>query len=355
MLKSMLPSLPSLPKIIKITNEFGDITSSEFAAQYFEKDSKLFDLFSRFSYPDMSTIFVATALSGVFRDIWTVKGGLQSWANILAQHFTGQGGDLQLKTHVDRIITKNKAVVGVTCQDIFYEADYVISAADYKRTFLKLLDDKSLIPVETWDNIENAAVSEGFFTVYLVLNMPGEQFTKHMQHSHVYSLDFKPGYDIYNPDDHEFFEKTAFYLYSPSMMDARLAPRGQSSLMIQCRVPHHWMENWGGGNKATYSELKERAMDILIDRASGMIPGLKDHIKFKDAATPLTYERYTENTDGASSAWSWNPKKAFFKNAIGTYVKTPVKNLYIGSSWAMQVGGVPGAISAAYECVKNIR
>jgi phytoene dehydrogenase-like protein len=31
-------------------------------------------------------------------------------------------------------------------------------------------------------------------------------------------------------------------------------------------------------------------------------------------------------------------------------IKTPVKNLYIGSCWATQMGGVPGALSAAYRC-----
>ncbi|WP_041700816.1 hypothetical protein [Clostridium kluyveri] len=36
-------------------------------------------------------------------------------------------------------------------------------------------------------------------------------------------------------------------------------------------------------------------------------------------------------------------------------IKTPVKNLYIGSCWAMQIGGVPGALVAAYQCAKKIK
>jgi phytoene dehydrogenase-like protein len=35
-------------------------------------------------------------------------------------------------------------------------------------------------------------------------------------------------------------------------------------------------------------------------------------------------------------------------------IKTPIKNLYIGSCWAIQIGGVPGAISAAQACAKAI-
>jgi phytoene dehydrogenase-like protein len=36
-------------------------------------------------------------------------------------------------------------------------------------------------------------------------------------------------------------------------------------------------------------------------------------------------------------------------------IETPVKNLYIGSCWAMQIGGVPGALAAAYQCAKKIK
>ncbi len=61
------------------------------------------------------------------------------------------------------------------------------------------------------------------------------------------------------------------------------------------------------------------------------------------------------NTDGASSAWSWNPKKKFYKNTMSVNIETPVKSLYIGSCWAMQIGGVPGALAAAYQCAKKIK
>jgi hypothetical protein len=75
-------------------------------------------------------------------------------------------------------------------------------------------------------------------------------------------------------------------------------------------------------------------------------------VEFKDAATPLTYERYTHNTNGASSAWSWNPQNKFYKNILKSYVDTPVKNLLIGSCRSSQIGGIPGA---AYGCVKRIK
>ncbi len=355
MLKTLVPYILNGPKLMKLSKQYGNITSSEFAARYFEKDSKLFRLFSGFGYPDMPTMFVGASLSGMFADYWTVKGGMQSWADILAEDFRKSGGDLQLNSYVDKIITKNGAAVGVSCKNTVYDADYIISAGDYKKTLLKLLDDKSLLPRELEDDVGRAAVSEGFCTVYLGLNMSNEELSKHMKAPHVFVFDHKPGYDIYNSEDAEFFSKTSVSLYSPSMVNPQHAPEGKSSLMLQTIVPYHWMNNWGGGDKEVYRQLKEKAMDAMIDSASRLIPGLQECIAYKDAATPLTYERFTHNTDGASSAWSWNPKKKFYKNAMSVNIETPVKNLYIGSCWAMQIGGVPGAIAAAYQCTKKIK
>ncbi|MFX4261000.1 phytoene desaturase family protein [Pelotomaculum propionicicum] len=355
MFTSMLPNILSTPKWIRLAKQYGDMTSSEFAARYFEKDSKLFNIFKGFGYPDEPAMMVGSGLWGIFSELWTVKDGMQSWADILAENFRKLGGDMKLKSYVDRIITKDGAAAGVSCNNTVYNADYVISAGDYKKTFQKLLDDKSLIPHKLRNSIDRAAVSEGYFTVYLGLNMSNDELGKHMKVPNVMVFNNKPGCDIFNSEDSEFFSKKSADLYSPSMINPKLAPAGKSSLMLHTKVPYRWMNNWGGGDREVYGQLKEKAMEAMIDSASRLIPGLKDCIEYKDAATPLTYERFTHNSDGASSAWSWNPKKKFYKSGMSVNIETPVKNLYIGSCWAVQIGGVPGAVYAAYQCAKKIK
>jgi len=46
---------------------------------------------------------------------------------------------------------------------------------------------------------------------------------------------------------------------------------------------------------------------------------------------------------------------SFYEKFMRTHIKTPVRNLYIGSCWANQIGGIPGAISAARKCVEEIK
>lgn len=344
-----------LAKVMSLFKKYAKTTVPEFTAVYFDKGSKPYRFLKIVAYPDMAASILGGAILTFFEDYWTVKTGMQSWADVLAENFKSLGGELRLRTKVDKIITKDGTAVGVSSKGKDYRADYVISASDYKKTFLKLLDDRALIPLKLKEKIERAPVSESFFTAYLGLNLPQEKMKEYLKIPHVFYSDDNPDANIHNSSDESFFEKTWIMLYSPSLMNAKLAPLGKSSLMIQAMAPHRWMNNWGGGDRETYKQLKDKVKNALIDKASVVIPDLRKYIEFDDAATPLTYERYTHNTDGASSAWSWNPNKRFYEKFMGIHIKTPVKNLYIGSCWANQIGGVPGAIHAALECVKKIK
>jgi phytoene dehydrogenase-like protein len=344
-----------LARLIRLFQKYANKTLPEFTSAYFDRNSSLYRLLKGTGYPDMGAAILGGAMLSFFEDYWTVRTGMQSWADVLAENFKRLGGELRLRAKVEKIITQNGAAVGVACDGKDYKADYVLSAGDYKKTFLRLLDNPALIPAELKQKIENAPVSESFFTVYLGLDIPQEKMKEHMKIPHVYYHADNPEADIHNSGDDHFFEKTWIMLYSPSLMNPDLAPQGKSSLMIQAMSPYKWMNNWGGGNREVYKQLKGKAQSALIDKALALIPDLRNRIEFADAATPLTYERYSNNTDGASSAWSWNPRKKFHKNIMQAQIKTPVKNLFISSCWSVQIGGVPSAIQAALECAKRIR
>jgi phytoene dehydrogenase-like protein len=343
-----------LLSFMSLYRKYDKMTIRDFTARFFPKDSKLYLFFNNIGYPDMSASIIPGAYLSFLGDYWAVTGGMQSWADALAVNFRDLDGELKLNSAVEKIRTQNGAAVGVTSQGKDHDADFVISACDYKKTFLKLLDDPSLLPASVREKIENAAVSEGVFTVYLGLKISNDQLRKYLKAPHCSFHDDQPEADIQNSRDEKYFEKTSIGLYSPSLHDPNLAPTGKSSLMIQVMTPYRWLNNWGGGDPAQYLTLKERIKKTLIAKAALVIPNLGKYIEFEDAATPLTYERYTGNTDGATSAWSWKPNKRFYKNIMSTKIDTPVRKLLIGSCWSGQIGGVPGAIGAAYACAKKI-
>jgi phytoene dehydrogenase-like protein len=342
-------------KMLGLYNKYRNVTMGQFMNKYFAEDSNLYRFWTRMVYPDTAAWMIGGAIVSFISDYWTVKGGMQSWADALADNFRAAGGELRLNTCIDRIVTDKGKATGVAKGQDVWPADYVIAAGDYKQTFLKLLDDQSLVPTALLRKIERSAVSEGFMVVYLGLRMTNEELGKIMKVPHLTFFDEKQGLDIYDEEDECFFQKNSIGLYSLSLLNPALAPAGKSSLMIAAMASPDWMDNWGGGDKRRYLALKEKAKKDMIDKAGKVIPGLRGLIEYEDAATPLTYERFTHNTGGATSAWSWNPEKKFYDNAMGNHVDTPVKNLFIGSCWAAQMGGVPGAVAAALKCVKRIK
>lgn len=353
-LRSLPPLLGGLLKLGGSYLKHRGQTVPEFTREFFPEGSPLYRIFKGMGYPDSGAIILGGALYTLFEDYWTVRDGMQAWADVLAVNLSSLGGELKLRSRVDRILTRDGKAVGVESGGERYLADRVISACDYKKTFLEMLDDRSLVPAEELRRIDEAAVSEGIFTVYLGLDMPMDQLERRMQNHYVFYDDEAPGYDVRDSSDESFFEKGSVSLYSPSLMNPALAPEGKSSLMLQAVCPHRWLGDWGGGDRERYLELKERVTEVLIDKATAIVPELKEHIEVRDAATPRTYERYTGNTDGATSAWSWNPANRFHKGLMSVNVDTPVEGLYIGSCWAMQMGGVPGALMAARKCAKKI-
>ena len=334
--------------------KFRGQTISEFTARYFPKGSQLYRTLSSLGYPDMSALFIGGALYSVFEDYWTVKEGFQALADALTDRFTKEGGTLHLHSPVEKILTRGGAAVGVRCKGEDIPADVVISACDYKQTFLTFLDAGD-VPGELREKIQKTAVSEGIAAVYLGLSISNEELLKILKRPFVLCDESGQEANVQDSNDKDYFEKTTFSVNALSAKNPKLAPGGKSSIMIEIGTPYRWMDNWRGGDHARYLELKTGVQETIIRRFNALFPGLKDAIEFKDMATPRTFERYTRNSDGATSAWSWNPQKRFYKSMMKTYVDTPVKNLYIGSCWATQIGGIPGAINAAYACAKKIR
>jgi phytoene dehydrogenase-like protein len=341
-------------KMMVLMKKYSGIDIVQFTERYFDRGTKLYNLFKSFGYPKMSAAVLGGAFATIFNDYWTVKSGMQHWADVLADSFTKGGGDLRVRTMVNRIKTRNGRAVGVQTDDSLFDADYVVAACDYKKTFLQLLDDISFIPDYLMVKIRESAVSEGFFTVYLGLSLSNDILRRYLKIPYVFFIDGKGEADVHDSSDPAYFEKAGLTIFSPSLLNPSHAPAGSSSLMIQVMVPFKWMDDWGGGDQVRYRKLKKKAADTLVDRTAALIPGLKENIEIQDAATPHTYERYTHNTNGATSAWSWNPDNKFYKSMFSTTITTPVKNLFIGSCWASQLGGIPGAIQAARRCTRKI-
>jgi prolycopene isomerase len=134
-----------------------------------------------------------------------------------------------------------------------------------------------------------------------------------------------------------------FGIAVPTYEDPGLAPDGKHVVIIMTMAPYHLKDR-------SWKEEKNRMTDTLIGKAEKLIPGLSQHILVQDAASPLTYERFTLNSLGAAMGWAFSPR--MFLNRPKR--KTPIRNLYLAGHWTIPGGGVPAVALSGLRAANKI-
>ncbi len=127
----------------------------------------------------------------------------------------------------------------------------------------------------------------------------------------------------------------------PTLLDPSLAPPGQHFLKVLITVPYDYRERWGGGDPERYHQIKEEfSQKVLQQLESKLIPGLREHLLFYEAATPLTLERYTGNELGAMYGLASTPQQ--IGNSRPSH-RTPIPGLFQVGHYTRPSHGIVGA------------
>lgn len=116
----------------------------------------------------------------------------------------------------------------------------------------------------------------------------------------------------------------------PSKADPSLAPPGHADLTLVKLVPQAEAITWDR-NAPDYALRKRRVGEDLISTAERVMPGLREHIVWRQDGTPATYARYAWTTGGAiygPAADQWRPPN-----------KTPIERLYLAGAGVFPVQG----------------
>jgi phytoene dehydrogenase-like protein len=257
--------------------------------------------------------------------IYYPRGGAQALADTFARGVTKNGGELALKTMVTRILVEGGAAAGVELANgNKIVSRFVVSNADGRETFLKLIGEQHLAP-KLVKEIAETDLSEPYLLVSLGVDLD------------LRAMGFDGTSIIYNRCDDldKIFSPELDHCYlcikMHSLRDASQAPDNMATVQLSTSLPYDYMGNWKREKDGTcgkeYTQLKESVADRLIVAAEKFIPGLTNHIVVKDIATPLTFERYTLNCQGANMGWFPAPGGRMRSQ------KTPIKNLYQAGAW----------------------
>lgn len=260
-------------------------------------------------------------------------GDMQSLPNSFDYIIKQYRGTILYKTLVKEILLNNGKASGVKLQNNeSYFSKYVVSACDITQTFQKLLGPE-ITGTSLNDKLQQTLPSLSTFILYIGIDRP---FTGLPQEgTNVWNL---PYYDLdrlYTYVRDGDFQNISGFMF-------RVSPDKKTILAFfpaSFETASFWREH-----------KKEIEQDFL-KRVQTFIPGLKEHLSYLDAASPLTLYNYTLNHKGANYGWAALRSQLFdplFRQ------KSFVKNLYLTGHWTSQTHGIPGVAYLGYNTAKLI-
>jgi len=293
----------------------------------------------------------AGLLNGYLKGAYYPRGGGQVLPAHLVDVVRSNGGEVRTRTRVERILVEEGRAAGVrldTGEEL--RAPVVISNGDLKRTMLDMVGEEHLSPAML-ERVRDFRMALPFFVVYLGLDIDLRETMPRTNYWYFDSFDIEGMYQ--DATEGRMPEDFFCFISVGSVKDPEtetIAPKGYSSLEIMTIVPadHRF---WGveegpvAGEryhrKEGYRSFKDEVADRLVEGAERIIPGLREHIVWQEAATPITHERYAFSTGGTSYGIELAIDQ-FGPNRPSP--KTEIEGLYLAGASTMFGHGISGVI-----------
>lgn len=266
-------------------------------------------------------------------------GGSLEFAKSMAARFAGLGGKIHYRSEVKKILEDEGRATGIRLENgNEIKSDYVISAADMRKTLFSFLDGSRIDPVHR-ELFENVKLFPPIIQVCFGVDM---DFSDTISCAGtLYELD-KP-LEIAGKKLYYFHLKN--FCYDPS-----LAPKGKSLVGSWIFCDHDYWEKFRNDDTA-YSAEKEKIIHIVREQIEKLYPGFSAKTEMTDIATPLTFEKFTSNWKGTYMTWMVDNQ--FRRRHPFIPMTVPgLDNFYMAGMWTNPPGGIPGSAVAGRRVVQ---
>jgi phytoene dehydrogenase-like protein len=261
------------------------------------------------------------------------EGGMQNLPDALARIVRQNGGNVIYRRLVKKILHKDRSATGVELDNNeTLLSRYVVAACDLMQTFKTLLG-KRISDEQNLTNLGSMIPSISTFILYIGIDSPFKGLpepgvnTWHLPH---YDLD-----EMYHQIEKCNLSKSGMYML-------RVSPDGKTILAF-VGAPFK--------SRAFWRQNKRRVAEDFLIRVEKLIPDVRKHIEYFDAATPSTLYRYTLNYKGAAFGWAKMPSQTFDPVMSKT---TSIKGLYLTGHWTSIAFGMPGTCYSGRDTARRI-
>ena len=290
----------------------------------------------------------------------TVRGGMGALTQAIAAAAQGFGAEIRTGAEVAHILVPNGHAAGVALasgEEI--SAGAVISNADPRTTFFRLLDPGRLDPDFVW-GARNIKYRGCGARVHLALDeLP--QFTA-LGGADADPAGLRgqiliaPGVDYleraYDEGKYGGFSHSPMLDVSiPSLNDPGLAPPGKHTLSVYMQYAPYQLRG------TDWEAQREALGDVVVDTLAQYAPNLKSAIRFRKVLTPLDLESIYGLPEGNPNHGEMTLDQFLHMRPVGGWAqyRTPVPGLYLCGAGTHPGGGVTGAngYNAARVVMRN--
>lgn len=282
--------------------------------------------------------YAAMLMSYVADGAYSCRGTFQSLVGALVEACERCGGELLLRTPVQRIRVEAGRAAGVVLENgQRIAAPLVVSNADARQTVNDLVGAEHF-PTRYLNRLGAAVSSVSACVVYAATSLD------------LARADLAHETFLYADSDHESALVPEadgvprwVSLTAPSLADPSLAPPGEHVLVLTSLVARN------DASASFWKDTKPTLVDAMLARAERRLPGLGEALCFVEGATPRTMERYTGNTGGAIYGFDVTPSQVGPGRLDN---ETPLPGLLLAGHWTRPGGGVVGVVRSGLRTAR---
>jgi phytoene dehydrogenase-like protein len=287
------------------------------------------------------------------------RGGMGSITKALASSFVASGGTILTGSGVHKILVSNGSAKGVVLENgDEHFAKVVVSNADVKRTFLKLVEEKEL-PTAFVHSVRNFKIRGSSGKLNIALDsfpefpaLPKESTCVRGDMHFTDSVErMERGYDDWKAG--RWSADPFIDMMIPTAMDPTMTSPGKHfmSCFVQYCPPKVEGRDWTDADRDAFAET-------VISQIAEYSPGFRDRIVHMEVRTPRELEAEVGLTEGNIFQGELTFDQLLFNRPVPGYAqyRSPIRGLYICGSSTHPGGGVMGAPgrNAAREILSNL-
>lgn len=262
------------------------------------------------------------------KGVFTFEGGTDRLIGLMHEDLLKSGVDVRIKCDVERIHVEHGRVTGVTVNGRMIRSRAVVSNANLRGTILRLVGeqylDRNFVEEARAVRLNNSSTQ-----VYIALK-PDEFIDESMG-----DLFFTSTAPIFRTElllSRNITSRTYSFYYP------RTRPQGRPRCLIVSSTNANYSD-WANLSDEEYEASKRDLVETTLDHLNRYVPNIRERIDHAEAATPKTFQHYTQHVEGASFGTK------FEGLAVSRALPEQVRGLYHAGSVGIIMSGWLGAMN----------